>query len=306
MSNFFNPDNKFFSFMSKVFDVVALNVIWLAMFIPFLGLLYLTGITQMWFLIVPTVLSLIVVVPSFIALYYSLVKAVRHQRSYPIKEFFHSFKDNFKQGAVASIIFMIIAAFLAFDFLYLVGTIIPEDSEITSAFEYVQKNGFVVSLLDVMSGGTSTKASLLMGAYIAITVFALGMMIFFCPILSRFEMKLGNAFKFSFGASIRHIGTTLLCIILWLLLAFFVWLTNGFVIIFGVSCTMLIESYLMEKVLKRYVLQVLGENKPEGEEQDDEELKTEGEIADKSDDGKEEKPDTKGHEDESRDEWYVE
>ncbi len=286
MRDFFNPDNKFFTFMGKLFDVVLLNIYWLLLYVPFLVFLYLFGTTGIVFWMVPMILSLIVVVPSFVALYYSTVKAVRHNRSYVTKEFFRSFVSNFRQGAIASAIFLSIVAFLTLDLFYLIGLIMPADST-QSVMEYVIENGMFYAITEVLNVGT-TKQTILLGGYIAVSFVTAGTFIFFCPVISRFEMKLGNCFKFSFGASIKHLGTSILSILLWAALLLAIYLTNGFVLLFGISAGVYIESFMMEKVLRKYVQQVLDEQKSSGE------------IAPSED------TDTTGHEDESRDEWYVE
>lgn len=305
MRDFFNPDNKFFAFMGKVFDIVMLNFFWLIAFAPMLGFMYLAGTTSGIFAI-PMVLSVVVVVPANIALYYSIVKSIRHQRGYASKEFFRAFKMNFRQGAVASFVFVILAILLFVDFSYLVSKIMPQGTDVSIIEFIVQRGvelyggeeagpsflealiyGYINSIIDVLATG-DTMTTIWAGGYIAISIFAMGTFIFFSPILSRFDMKLFNAFKFSFGASIKHLWVTLLSILLWGFLFILILISNGLFVLFGIATCMLIESFMMEKVLKKYVLQVLEEKKASGEIQPS--------------DG----TDTEGHEDESRDEWYVE
>ncbi len=286
MGNFFNPDNKFFTFMGKVFDVILLNIYWLLLYVPFFVFLYIFGTTGIIFWLVPMILSLIVVVPSFVALYYSMVKSVRHNRSYVTKEFFRSFVSNFKQGAIASAIFLSIVAFLSLDLFYLIGLCMPENAN-TTVLEYVINNGFLYAVTDVLNAGT-TKQTILLGGYIAISFLTAGTFIFFCPIISRFEMRLGNCFKFSFGSAIKHLGTTILSILLWIAVFLATYITYGFVLLFGIAAGVYVESLMMEKILKKYVKQVLDERQSTGEIE-----ASEG-------------TDTTGHEDESRDEWYVE
>ena len=105
MSNWLNPDNKFFSFMGKAFDILVLNSIWLLLCVP-LPILTITWIAKtenMLFLIL-TFLTILPIVPATTALYYAVVKSVRKERSYAIKEFFRSFIRNLKQGVILTLI----------------------------------------------------------------------------------------------------------------------------------------------------------------------------------------------------------
>ncbi len=281
MSNFFNPDNKVFSFLGKVFDIVVLNVVWLALYIPFFGLLYLYGATGFVYVMIPAVLSLVVFVPSLTALYYSIVKAIRHQRSYPLTEFFRSFKANFRQGAIVSVFLMIFAGIISLDFV-------------------------------LLKGEESTYFTVLRSALMAVSYFVLGTLVFFCPVISRFNMTLKDALKFSFGLSVKHVWCTILSLLLWATDILIVYITGGAMILFAIAPAMLVESFMMEKVLKRYVLEVLGRNKePEKKNASGDETGEDGALTD-TDQNTEKKENEEDdgtigkHEDESRDEWYVE
>ena len=122
MNNWLNPDNKFFTFMGKVFDTLVLNTVWLLICVqlPVLTVVWLAKTENFLFLLL-TVLTLLPVVPATTAQYYSVVKSVRRERSYAIKEFFRSFMRNLKQGAVFSAIAIVFAVVLYIDFLYTWG-----------------------------------------------------------------------------------------------------------------------------------------------------------------------------------------
>ncbi|MDD3173509.1 MAG: YesL family protein, partial [Herbinix sp.] len=76
MGNFFNIDNGFFAFLSKVCDILFLSIIWVAFCIP-----------------------IITIGPANTALYYATVKVIRRDRGYLFREFFKSFRMNFKRAA---------------------------------------------------------------------------------------------------------------------------------------------------------------------------------------------------------------
>lgn len=95
MSRFFNPENGFFTFMGKFWDIIWVSILW-------------------------TVTSLAVVTmgTASSALYYTVVKVIRRGRGYVTKSFFHAFKQNAKQGIILNIIFLVFGVILYVDFRY--------------------------------------------------------------------------------------------------------------------------------------------------------------------------------------------
>lgn len=60
-------------------------------------------------------LPLVTVGASITAMFYSGLKLIKDEESYVIRDYFHSFKQNFKQGFLMQLIYMIIAALLVTD-----------------------------------------------------------------------------------------------------------------------------------------------------------------------------------------------
>lgn len=92
MGRFFNMDNKFFTFMGRVADLVILNVLCVICCIP-----------------------VITAGASITAMFYVTLKMARDEESYIVKSFFKSFKENFKQATVINIIMLLAAVMLYFD-----------------------------------------------------------------------------------------------------------------------------------------------------------------------------------------------
>lgn len=86
MSRFFDMDSPVMRFLSKVADLLILNIITALCCIP-----------------------IITIGASMTALHYVLLKMVRNEEGYIVRSFFKSFKENFKQ---ATIIWAIILAFI--------------------------------------------------------------------------------------------------------------------------------------------------------------------------------------------------
>ena len=201
MNNWLNPDNKFFSFMGKAFDMVVINTIWLILCIP-----------------------VITIVPATTAMYYAVVKVIRRERSYAIKEFFRSFKRNFKQGAVFSLIALVLVFVLYIDFRY--------------AWELMQAQ--------------EASGSTYLGVFLIIAILFSAMFAYICPILSRFEMKIGGLLKTSFVMATRHLLTTigLLVLLVGVLLGCYILLPGIF---FLPVVGTLVASFLIERVFKKYM-----------------------------------------------------
>lgn len=100
MGNLFNVDNVFFRFMGKLFDVVALSLVYVLVCIP-----------------------LVTIGAATSALYYATAKSIRRDRSYPIREFFKAFKRDFKQGFIVELILVVVGIILYVDIRFAIDYI---------------------------------------------------------------------------------------------------------------------------------------------------------------------------------------
>ena len=225
MGNWLNPDNKILVFMGKLFDTLVLNTVWLLLCVP-LPMLTIVWVakTEVFFLLILTFLSILPIVPATTALYYAMVKSVRKERSYAVKEFFRSFFRNFKQGSILTVIALVLIAVLYIDFQYTLG---------------------------LMEAGQSS-GSLYFGVFIVISLLFCAMYVYVCPILSRFEMKIGGLLKTAFIMGARHLLTTVVLIIIAavVLLGCYVLLPGMF---FLPALGTLLASFMIEPVFKRYM-----------------------------------------------------
>lgn len=81
MSDFFSLDNPVMRFLTKLFDVMYLSILWVLFSMP-----------------------IITIGASTTAMYYTSVKVIRRDRGYVFKEFFKSFKMNFVQATIGWVI----------------------------------------------------------------------------------------------------------------------------------------------------------------------------------------------------------
>ncbi len=201
MSNFFNVDNAFFTFLSKVCDIIFLSVIYVIFCIP-----------------------IITIGPASTALYYATVKVIRRERGYLLREFFKSFKLNFKRGAIVGVGLTVLFLVLSFD--------------ITWAYANLKGSGLM--------------GSILFGAFIAFGFLAVCITIYAFPVLSRFDMTVKQLLKAAVFMSIRHIPFTVGMIIITAigLIAIYIIPITIFIL---PTLVVLLNSLLMERVLKKYM-----------------------------------------------------
>ncbi len=205
MSGFFSSDNKFFILMSKIFDVMVLGLLWLLLCVP-----------------------VITIGPASTALYYTMVKVIRRERSYLLKEFFRSFKLNFKQGAIITLIYAVLIAVMAFDFMY----------------------------VREMSEAGSKYGTMLFGTFLVLAIFVIFTIVYIFPILSRFTITVKNLFKWAFFLAVRHIGWTILLTVLFIgtaLMLYFSFFYMPPLLIFLPGLYTLLASFPMEHIFKKYM-----------------------------------------------------
>ena len=88
----FNPDSKFSQFMSKVFDLMVLNLVFIFTSIP----IFTIGV-------------------NFTALYYVTLKMVKNEEGPIAASYFRAFRNNFKKSTIIWLIGGGICLFLVLD-----------------------------------------------------------------------------------------------------------------------------------------------------------------------------------------------
>lgn len=147
MSNIFNLDSKFMQFMNKFADLMLLNVITVICCIP-----------------------IITIGPAITAMHYVLLKMYRNEGGYLMKNYFKSFKENFRQSIVLGLIYTAIAVIVIIDIIYirqmpnvsLVIEIVVIVAAVLSAFSFVWV--FPLQCRYVNKIRTTVKNSFMVGA----------------------------------------------------------------------------------------------------------------------------------------------
>ena len=236
MAKFFSADNKFFVLMSKIFDMLVLSVTWLLFSVSGLGVAgYCVGTGKVeagsfvfYVLLVLAAALTTLIGPASTAFYYTVVKVIRRERSYMFKEFFRSFKLNFKQGVILGLIYEVLTVLAIVDFLYLWET----------------------------SQAGSKMGGMMLGAFLVLVIFTIFSVVYIFPVLSRFTVTIKNLIKWAFFMSIRHIGWTLLLAVMFIgsgvimYLSFFYMPPLMFIM---PGLYTILASFPMERIFKRYM-----------------------------------------------------
>ena len=182
MGNLFNMNNFFFRFMGKLFDAVALSIVYTLVCLP-----------------------IVTIGPATSALYYATVKSIRRDRSYPIKEFFKAFKRDVKQSFVVGLILVVVGVILYVDvkfainfinnsltymrYLYLIIGIVvsfiavyifPLISRFSLKLSELFKLSFYLALRHLLT--TVVSVILLFGSFVLVYISA-GLAMIFVPVL---------------------------------------------------------------------------------------------------------------------------
>ncbi len=196
----FNYENPVWQFMGRIADLMILNAMALIFSIP-----------------------IITIGASWTALYYCTVKIVRKEDTYVWKEFWNSFKNNFKQ---ATIIWLILIPFLAILFVdvlmwYNDPTLLPKVLKVTTVI--------VICIV------------------LAITIYVF-------PILSHFDNTTRNTLKNAFLVSMINIPYTLYFMFLLFLPIVIVWIDLRFMMLdmlMGISLPALLASFGWSRIFKK-------------------------------------------------------
>ncbi len=198
MGRLFDLNNPFWNFMGKLVDVAWLNILWFVCCIP-----------------------IITIGPSTTALYYVMLKLVKDEEGKLTRSFFHSFKQNFKQGMIIGCIMIAVGIFFGYDIYYY--------------FQQKTTVGFVIAIC--LIGLTSVYVCMSMYIY---------------PILARFDNTVKNLFRHTFLVSIRHLPKTILMVIITVAVTA-LQLFVPFLIVLGYGLAAFLNSYLLVGILEQYM-----------------------------------------------------
>ncbi len=155
-----NTDGRIMNFLSKLGDMFILNVLYLISCIP-----------------------VVTIGAATTALYYNTLKMAENRESYIWREYWKSFRQNFKQATMIWMIMLFCISVLGADAFLLGG--------MSEAF------GSVVALIVIV-----------LGIFLIMT----GVYVF--PVLARFDNTVKNTFKNALIMAVRHLPSTIVIVAL--------------------------------------------------------------------------------------------
>lgn len=205
MRNFFSPDNPIMEFIAKIFDLVILNLIFIFSCVP-----------------------IFTIGASISALSYVTLKMVRDEDPYIWRNFWKSFRQNFKQGTLIWILSILIFIFLGMDF-YIIN------SQNTTLFAVVRILLWIVCAV------------------------ALSVFLYVFPVISHFVCTTKQALKNALLMTFGHLPYTLIMLMIaWLILFLCSNSTKTFAMavvlsgICGFSVVSFIYSIIFDRIFKKY------------------------------------------------------
>lgn len=203
MKRVFAPDSGFMLFVSRVFDILIVSLLFLLCCIP-----------------------VITIGPGLCALYNTTRKVVIERKGYVVKEFFHSFLVNLRQGILAWIILLAAAALMFVNVYFVIQT---------------WKGGLAVSLLAV---------------YFAVLLVVIILTAYVFPILASFQCTLKQLFGSAVSMAVAYPVKTLV-LGLWEIL-FYISLVYSFAV-FPLALFLIpagfaaMQKYILGKIFLEYM-----------------------------------------------------
>lgn len=181
MGNYSNKKYSPYGFINRLSDIFILNILWMVFSLP----VFTMG-------------------ASTTALYYVILKMVKNEDDNIIKSFLHSFKQNFMQGTIIWLLYLVFGGILLTVYNYL-------------------------SNIDSFS-------LLLKGIVIIAAVFLLFSILYTFPILARYYNSIGRTMLNSFMISLRYIKKSLgmfAVIVILGIIGFYSKIALFFILLFG-------------------------------------------------------------------------
>jgi len=202
MSGFFSMDGPFYKIGSFIADIMILSFYWLIFSIP-----------------------LFTIGASTTALYYVMTRRISNREGYLFRDFWTSFKSNFKQTTIIWLIFVAL-----FYILYININLVRDPNS--------------VQILGNMR-------TVVYPVQICILIEAILCLIYIFPLNARFEMRLKDSFKTAFFMANRHLLTSIGCLIVAAAIVIATMMTYILFLV-AMGLYVFLTSYLLLRIFKKY------------------------------------------------------
>lgn len=197
MRNLLTPDNIVMQFITKIVYSAYLNILWFICCIP-----------------------IITIGPATTALFYVSLKIAKNEEGHITSAFFHSFKENFKQGV------FIWSLLLGLGILLIADGYVLYHLRFSSIFWTIITAIFIVACV----------------AYII-------MLLYIFPLLSRFSNNTKAMIKNSLILGMRFLPCTILMACIYFIMLYIIINVMTPLIIFGMGSCALLCSYFLSNIL---------------------------------------------------------
>lgn len=188
MKGVFGIDGPVVAFLSRVMDIMILSILWLVCCLP-----------------------IVTIGPSTAAMYYVAMNMATNTDNGIVKSFFRSLKRNMKQGAAITLLLLVVAAILYFDY------------SVASGME-----GFIGTVLGIV--------------FVILTVCVLCTIFYAFPLLAKFENTIANTLKNAFWLALQRLPLTALLFLIHLLPLLLLFFLSDVVIAILPVCFLLVPG----------------------------------------------------------------
>ena len=200
MKDFFSLDNPFNRFMTLVFDIALLSILFAVCSLP-----------------------VVTFGASAAALYSVMLRRVRNEEGAILKGFFQAFRENFRQGTIAGLIFIAVNLLMFLDYR-------------------------LISVIQNVTLAAVSAAAIMMVVLMTAGVFA-----YVFPLIARYENSLRAAFNNAWRLAVINLPKTIVIVVLNNLpILFLVLRTDIFVPFIMLWCFILAgtAAYINSKILR--------------------------------------------------------
>ena len=197
MRSILDPDSPVLQFITKLVNSVWLNILWFVCCIP-----------------------VITIGPATTALFYACQKMARDEEGYVTRAFFHSFRENFKQGTIIGLIMTVSGAMIIVD-------------------------GWVLLRLYK----TSPFWTIVAAVFIVACVGWLILFMWIFPLLAHFENTTAAMFKNAIMLGMRFLLCSALMAAVYAIMALLIIYVMTPLVIFGMGTCAFLNSILIKNIL---------------------------------------------------------
>lgn len=201
-------DSGIFRFLSRIADLIILNILFLLCCLP-----------------------IVTIGAALTAMFYVTLRMARNEESYITKNFFHSFRQNLKQGIITHLIFSVVSIIIGFD-VYVLWKFM----DISWIFKYLLILLLLICVLHFIT------------------------FIYLYPVLAQFNNTIRNTIKNARFMALKHFPYTLAMSLISIFPVFCIWYIKYFLewgilifALFGFALIAYLNALFLVKIFDKYI-----------------------------------------------------